>query len=324
MFRYSLILLASLGMAAPASAGSWADAMFDDLSKDFGSVPRGPAVSHPFRLTNNTGQPVHIAGVRVSCGCTSASAEEEDIAPGKSTVINARMDTLRFVNRKSVTIYVTFDRPQWAEVRLLVTANGRDDISISPEAFNLGQAKRGTKPSATITVNLYNGARITDIERESNYILASAKAVRRDAAEVSYEVTASIRPDCPVGKWYSDLWLKTNNPSMPRVRVPLIVEIQTPLTISGGTVALGTVKPGTEAQRKIVVRGTKPFKITKVQGTDDELTVTDSTTESKEVHVLTVSFKPNKTEELNRKLKVLTDLKDEGEVEFEATARVQK
>jgi hypothetical protein len=173
-------------------------------------------------------------------------------------------------------------------------------------------------------VNLYNGARITDIERESNYILASAKAVRRDAAEVSYEVTASIRPDCPVGKWYSDLWLKTNNPSMPRVRVPLIVEIQTPLTISGSTVALGTIKPGTEAQRKIVVRGTKPFKITKVQGTDDELTVTDSTTESKEVHVLTVSFKPNKTEELNRKLKVVTDLKDEGEVEFEATAKVQK
>jgi len=324
MLRYSLIVLASLAMAVPAPAGSWADAMFEDHSKDFGSVPRGPAVTHPFRLTNNTGQPVHIAGVRVSCGCTSASAEEEDIEPGKSTVINARMDTLRFVNRKSVTIYVTFDRPRWAEVRLLVTANGRDDIYISPESFALGQAKRGTRPSGTITVTLYNGARITEIERESNYILPSAKQIKRDSGELSYEITATIRADCPVGKWYSDLWLKTNNPSMPRVRVPLSVEIQTPLTISGGTVALGTVKPGTQAERKVVVRGTKPFKITRVQGTDDELTVKDSTTESKEVHVLTVTFRPTREEDLNRKLKVITDLKDEGEVEFEATAKVQR
>ena len=50
----------------------------------------------------------------------------------------------------------------------------------------------------------------------------------------------------------------------------------------------------------------------------------DNTTESKEVHVLTVTFRPTREEDLNRKLKVVTDLKDEGEVEFEATAKVQR
>ena len=62
----------------------------------------------------------------------------------------------------------------------------------------------------------------------------------------------------------------------------------------------------------------------KVQGTDEQLSVKDNTDGSKEVHVLTVTFKPTKPGDLERKLKVITDLKDEGEVEFETTARVEK
>jgi len=42
------------------------------------------------------------------------------------------------------------------------------------------------------------------------------------------------------------------------------------------------------------------------------------------VHVLTVTFRPTKLGDLDRKLKVITDLKDEGEVEFETTAKVEK
>src|SRR5262249_38855322 len=136
MFRFMLAAVTALGLASTGTAG-WAEGMFDELTKDFGSVPRGPAVSHPFRLTNNTGQQVHIRGVRVSCGCTSASAEDRDVAPGKSTVINATMDTRRFIGFKQVTIYVTFDEPQYDEVRLIVRANGRDDINLSPESFAL-------------------------------------------------------------------------------------------------------------------------------------------------------------------------------------------
>src|SRR4051794_36715815 len=74
MVRYSLLCVVLLGVAGPARASSWADGMFDELSRDFGSVPRGQILTHPFRLVNNTGHPVHITGVRVSCGCTAARA----------------------------------------------------------------------------------------------------------------------------------------------------------------------------------------------------------------------------------------------------------
>jgi hypothetical protein len=299
--------------------------MFDELSKDFGSVPRGPAVVHPFRFTNNTGQAVHIAGVRVSCGCVTATASRADVAPGQSAVVQASMDTRRFYGTKSVTVYVQFDQPAWEEVRLWVQANSRDDVSVTPEELALGQAKRGTSPNGKITITFLGNSQsqLTEVERESSYVETSFKEVSRDAGQVSYEVAATVRPDTPVGKWYTDLWLKTNNPAMPKVRVPLTVEIQAPLTISTTNVTLGQIKPGAVAERKVILRGAKPFRITKVEGTDGNLDVNDSTKGSREVHVLTIRLRATKEGELSRHLKVLTDLPQDGEIEFDARARVQ-
>jgi hypothetical protein len=326
MFRYGLVLVASVWLAASASAGSWADAMFEDLSKDFGTVPRGPTLSYAFRFTNNTEKPIHVAGVRVSCGCVSASALDQYVAPGESSAIQATMDTRRFVGLKNVTIYVTIDQPHWEEVRLWVQANGRDDITVSPEALALGRSKRGSSPTRSVTVTFLGDgqSQIVEVQRESNYVQTNVRELRRDGGEVSYQLMASIRPDAPVGKWYSDVWLKTNNASMPRIRVPLTVEIDAPLNVSSVAVTLGSVKPGAETERKIIVRGNNPFRITKVEGTDDQLTVSDSTPGSKAVHVLTLTFKPKAAGELNRKLKVLTDLKEDGEIEFEAKAVVSQ
>src|SRR5262249_37066195 len=81
------------------------------------------------------------------------------------------------------------------------------------------------------------------VNSESNYIQTTLKNVRRDAGEVSYQLTASLRPDAPVGKWYTDVWLKTNNPATPRIRVPLTVEIESALSVSPATVSLGQARP---------------------------------------------------------------------------------
>src|SRR5437660_799351 len=132
MSRYSLVVLASLWAAGSAPAATWADSLFEELSKDFGSVPRGPTLTHPFRVV--------------------------------------------------------------------------------------------------------------------------------------YRLTGRLRGDAPVGKWYTDLWLRTNNPSMPQVRVPLTVDIESALSVSPEAVTLGQVKVQGESERRVVVRGVKPFKITRVQG----------------------------------------------------------
>jgi hypothetical protein len=324
MFRYSLVIVVGLWSGAAAYAASWAEALFEDLGKDFGSVPRGPTLSHPFRLTNQTGQPVHISSVRVSCGCVSAAALRDDLAPGQSTAIMANMDTVRFYGSRTVTIYVQFDRPQWEEVRLWVRANSRDDVSLSPDSLAFGQIRHGASPTAKVNFSLLGNGQwqILEARGDSNYVQPAAKEIRREGYQVTYELSARLRPDTPVGKWFSDVWITTNNPATPRVRVPLTVEIEPALIINPASVVLGPMKAGSESERKIIVRGSEPFRITRVEGTDDLWSVQESNPDLKPVHVLTVKLKGKTTGELSKTLKVLTDLKQEGDVEFQATAQV--
>lgn len=325
MFRYTLVLLAGLASVGSAPAASWADALFDELSKDFGSVPRGPALTHPFRLKNNTSAPVRIAGIQVSCNqCLSATAAKQELQPGEETQVVVRLDTQRFAGAKNLTIYVRFDRPQNEEVRLWVQANSRDDVSVNPDTLAFGHVKRASKPSASTTITFLGNVQtqIVEVNTESNYVQTVVKEKSRQGTEVSYELTATLRADAPVGKWYTDIWLKTNNATMPRVRVPLTVEIESALSVSPALVTLGPVKIGEAAERKVIVRGIKPFKITGITGTDGQVSVKDSTVDSKTLHVLTVTLKAEKPGELSRTFKVVTDLKEEGEIEFQARAQV--
>jgi hypothetical protein len=163
---------------------------------------------------------------------------------------------------------------------------------------------------------------ITGVESESNYVQAKAGAARRGGNEISYDVSVKLRPDTPVGRWFTDVWVKTSNPSMPRVRVPLTVEIESALTLSTSTLSLGEVKVGATAEKKLVVRGSTPFKVTSVKGTDAGIEVKPDSADSKAMHVLTVRLKGDKAGKVKRTPKVITDLKDDGEVEFTAKAQV--
>jgi hypothetical protein len=323
MSRYCFVLLAGLAVAAPASAAAWADSMFDELSKDFGSVPHGSIQTHNFRIVNNTKQPVSISGVRVSCGCTSASAAKSYLNPGEETAVVARMDTSRFFGVRSVTITVTLDRPAFEEVRLWVQANSRNDFSLSPDGLAFGEVKKAETPSVSTTVTFYGSpTQITEVKSESNYVQPSVEAVKNPDGTTAYQIKAKLRNDVPVGRWFTDVWVKTNNPEIPQIRVPVTVEIASALSVSPDAVALGQVVVNAESERRVIIRGSKPFKITAVEGAGDDLSVQDSTEDSKPVHVLTVKLKAAKAGDVSRKVRVETDLPDDGTIEFQVSAQV--
>jgi Protein of unknown function (DUF1573) len=329
MYRYPLMLSVLLVVAAQADAQSKADALFDELSRDFGSVPYGQVVSHPFRIVNNTKQPVHVSSVSVSCGrCSSARALKNYLQPGEETAIIATMDANQFIGTKTITITVVFDQPRFEQVRLWIQANSRQDVSFTPNTLDFGRVKRGTEPEAKITVNFLGGAltKISDVKSESNYVSPSVKELERSGGSgSSFEISAKLRKDTPAGKWYTDLWLTTNNSTMQKLRVPVMVEVEAPLTANPSTVSLGQVKAGTETDRKVIIRGVRPFRITGITGTNKQVMVRATNDEAKTVHVLTVTLNPDAVGPLSQRIRVQTDLAKgtEGDIEFFAQATVE-
>src|SRR5262249_21601272 len=115
---------------------------------------------------------------------------------------------------------------------------------------------------------------------------------------------------------------KTNNPSMPRLRVPLTVEIEAALAIHPNTVEIGQVKAGTETDRKVIVRGIKPFRITGFAGTDNQLRIRQRSHASSTIHLLTFTMRTQQAGDVNRTIRVQTDMKSDGEIEFVTQAQV--
>ncbi len=56
-------------------------------SHDFGEIPQGKPVSVDFIFSNAGDEPLLVADVVTSCGCTASDYSKEAIAPGKSSLI---------------------------------------------------------------------------------------------------------------------------------------------------------------------------------------------------------------------------------------------
>ncbi len=323
MYRHMLAFVALLVLTSMSQAG--ADSFFDQKVYDFGATPHGPTVAHYFRFTNTSKETVTISSVRVSCGCVTASAPVREVKPGDSSYISAQMDTRRFTGSRTVTIYVMFSKPQMEEVSLQVIANSLDELSMFPETMAFGGIAKGAPAKSSVQLTMIGDPNwdVTSAKADSNYVKPEAKVLKRNGAEVTIEVSATLRNDLPAGKWYTDVWLTTNNSNAHKIRVPLTVEVS-PVTVSPTALMLGDIKVGDSVEEKVVVSAEKPFKIKSVEGTDSLVSVTGAGGDPKAMYILKFSVKPSQAGAISREVKVQTDGDDATTLTIPVRATAKK
>jgi hypothetical protein len=322
MFR-TLLTLAVCAWAATASAQQWAEKMFSDRSIDFGAVPRDATTEHEFKITNLYKEDVHIAGVRASCGCTSPRIVNDTLSSHETGAIIAAFNTRGFTGQHSARVTVTFDRPQWAEVELNVRGYIRTDVVLEPGQVALGSVPLGEKAEKKIKIEHYgrDDWKLTGVTSDATYIEPSLREVSRSSGRVVYELDVKLNDDAPAGIINDRLVLATNDR---REQFPVKVEgrVVTPLSVSPTSLVLGTLQPGQKVQKRIVVRGTKPFTILEVR-CDDEAFAFDVPKQAGAVHLIPVTFVAgSETGKISRKIEIVTDLAQQPTVELLAIGQV--
>jgi hypothetical protein len=304
MYARVAFLLVWLGSAALGQAG--ADGFFDEKSHDFGPSPRGPQLIHHFRFTNNGKEPLVIARIRATCTCLTATAPSEKIKPGESAAVTVQMDTRRFAGPKSETIYVAFSAPQAEEVALKVRGEVREEFSMTPDKFSFGKVGKGSTSSATIRATLAGDPNweIAEAKAESTHVKVAAKKVMTKGTMVTYEITATLDDSLPPGRWESEVWLKTSNAALNKVRIPVLVEVVAAVCASPSSVDFGDVKIGASAEQNVILRGEKPFRIKTVKGADSGIEVAGAGAEAKAVHILRFTFKPQKAGDVKQAIEI--------------------
>ena len=69
------------------------------------------------------------------------------------------------------------------------------------------------------------------------------KLASRNGTVVTYDVTATLDPDCPAGNWTSDVYLETSNTAVAKLRILVTVNVVAPVAALPSAVSLpGTCK----------------------------------------------------------------------------------
>lgn len=321
-------VLLAVGGSAKAESQNWPDTLFSERSHDFGPVPRGGVVRHPFVLANRLSVPITILNLRVSCGCTSGTAGASVVAPGQSTTIEAQMDTRNFVGRKSTTLFVSvLAGNQESEVGLGVSSLILSDVVLNPGLVDFGLVNRGQAPSQVITIDRIGKPdwKIVKLTSGSKAINATLQETRRQDGAVGYQLTVALKPEAAAGVIRDEIRLVTNDPETPSIPVPIGAQVRGDLSITPASLALGNLTAASVGQGKYVIKASKPFAIAKIDGNGDGFTLKAGDAAKKPLHVLTLSFDPADSKargDLSKTFRITTDLPGEAPLDVAASLHI--
>ncbi|MDB5268500.1 MAG: hypothetical protein JWP58_1540 [Hymenobacter sp.] len=141
---------------------------FSTDSHDFGNVPEGTMATYEFKFKNTGNQPVVIANVQASCGCTTPDWTKTPVLPGKMGVIKAMYSSAGRPGVFNKTVTVTSNATEASKVLSIKgTVLTKDQIkptltpaqlAVSPHlvldrsAHDFGKMEAGQQPTARFTV----------------------------------------------------------------------------------------------------------------------------------------------------------------------------
>ncbi|GAB3867484.1 hypothetical protein GCM10028824_09970 [Hymenobacter segetis] len=141
---------------------------FSTDNHDFGNVPEGTMATYEFKFKNTGNQPVVIANVQASCGCTTPDWTKTPVLPGKMGVIKAMYSSAGRPGVFNKTVTVTSNATEASKVLSIKgTVLTKDQIkptltpaqlAASPHlvldrsAHDFGKMEAGQQPTARFTV----------------------------------------------------------------------------------------------------------------------------------------------------------------------------
>jgi hypothetical protein len=94
----------------------------DPFTWDFGRVKAGIALEHDFVLKNDSKRVLRVQNISTSCGCTVSEVAKKTLAPGESTTIKVKFDSLGYYGETQQFVYVTTDNLDKPILRYIIKA----------------------------------------------------------------------------------------------------------------------------------------------------------------------------------------------------------
>jgi hypothetical protein len=292
----------------PALAQEWARKMFREITHDFGTVAAGARAEHRFVVTNVFKETIHIQHASANCACLKTVITKPVLRSRESGEIICVLDTTNFKGQRNVAITLTIAEPFPAQVQLKIAGFIRTDVVFSPGSVSFGKVRYGSQAERVVDV-LYAGSNdweIVDIRTANPHLEAELHETRRDHGQVEYRMVVRLSPEAPLGYLKDQLTIVSNDGPLSRIPIDIEGKIESEVTVSPSPLVFGEVKPGQKITKPILVRGSRPFRITEVEC--DDCFEVQTPDEAKTFHLLRVTFNASKAGSVVGKIHIKTDL----------------
>jgi hypothetical protein len=236
------VVLAFL-LAANALAGDTLEgtpsARFDSLARDFGEVPKGTVVEQVFRLTNGGTAELRIENVQLSMPGMNIRVKQT-IPAGETTEVRITWDTADYVREVEGRAELILNDPDRPRVTLTLTGIVFPPIDILPMPVIFMSQFVGERAvrSLTIRSNQQRPFHIVRLEPRGSHFQANYKAVE---AGKSYELTVTVPPESPVGRYRESVIVHTDDPERPRISIDVNFLVKPEVFVSVETIDFGVI-----------------------------------------------------------------------------------
>ena len=204
-------------------------------SFDFGDIKQGEKVSHTFVLSNGGGDLLTITDVKASCGCTAATPEDHELAPGQSTNLVVTFNSAGRMGKQSKTVRIYSNDPDNPEMLLSITGNvvsATSSTNSSPTIYftetqhDFGKVNEGDK--VNYTFNFANkGSSVLTIKDIRTSCGCTAALLSQDNISPGQEGTLKVELDTKnrSGKMSRTITISSNDPKDPTKVLTIYADI---------------------------------------------------------------------------------------------------
>lgn len=252
-----------------------AGAVFDIRDHDFGVVRQGEKLIHRFAFRNETAMPLSIERIELSQpGMTSRF--RRTIPAGEQGAITVEWDTSKASGAANGDAKVYFTDAGQPPMTLVLSAIVKPSIEITPYAAAFFSVYKGESARRKLTIinNEEPLLNITRIEPAGSHFVAS---INTEAPGKRYTLQVDVLPDTPPGRYMEAVYLHTDQPATPTVKIGVNVLVKenlyaNPETVDYGNVGLGYLQKNPNTIELL----NQTFLIKKRQGTFEIKSVTSN------------------------------------------------
>lgn len=235
---------------------------------DFGQKRSGETVQHNFILRNRGNARLKIYRIQTSCGCTTLAAKTMELEPGGEKDLPVELDLTGRTGKQNQQVILHTNDPANRTYRLLMTGEAVPEIQVEPRTLNLQQAQPDELHQGSVTLTSTTGEPFTIKKATANRDRLEIEVVRAEDG-LSSVVKVTPKPMDAQGHFTDVLEVETSNKSMSSVRILVMWQISTGISVAPGQLNLVAGQTEQAIDRYLMVRGyqglEKPLEVTKVE-----------------------------------------------------------